>query len=390
MKDQLRGCIRITAKGKNLYRFINMIHCGRIMCFEQFCRNDTFFAEIYRHDLAKVKSIAEECGIELEHRELPTLSSKLLKYRRRIGLLIGAVFAVFIIAYFSNVVVTIEIQGNNTVCDEDILAVLDELGIRSGAHIRDLDLRYCENELRVRVKGVSWAAIRRTGNRIVVDVTEVVPAPEAPKRNVPCNIVSSKDAQITDFTVLDGFLMHKIGDHVRKGSLLVSGVTSTKWKENYLHHAMGEIIGKYDETVVFSGSFETVRNVLTGNECSDDSLRLFSLDIPLSFGRRSYEQQRTEVSDSPLVLFGKELPVSVVRRRNSETSLETITLTPEELESELNRRIFIYEKNFIPEETKVIDRTISKEVTASGITLTVNYTLEGNIGIEKELLVKSR
>ena len=97
MKDQLRGCIRITAKGKNLYRFINMIHCGRIMCFEQFCRNDTFFAEIYRHDLAKVMSIAEECGIELEHRELPTLSSKLLKYRRRIGLLIGAVFAVFII-----------------------------------------------------------------------------------------------------------------------------------------------------------------------------------------------------------------------------------------------------------------------------------------------------
>ena len=186
MKDQLRGCIRITAKGKNLYRFINMIHCGRIMCFEQFCRNDTFFAEIYRHDLAKVMPIAEECGIELEHRELPTLSSKLLKYRRRIGLLIGAVFAVFIIAYFSNVVVTIEIQGNNTVCDEDILAVLDELGIRSGAHIRDLDLRYCENELRVRVKGVSWAAIRRTGNRIVVDVTEVVPAPEAPKRNVPC------------------------------------------------------------------------------------------------------------------------------------------------------------------------------------------------------------
>lgn len=388
MRDQLRGCVKITAKGNDLCRFINMIHKGRIICSEQFCRSGVFSAEIYRRDLPEIRKFAEICGLELNHCELPTLSSRLLKYRRRIGLMIGALLAVFIVAYFSSVVMTIEIHGNSIVCDEDILAALDELGIRSGAHIRDIDLRYCENELRVRVKGISWAGIRRTGNRIVVDVTEVVPKPEAPQKNVPCNIVSSKNAQITGFTVQDGFLMHRIGDYVRKGSLLVSGVTSTKWKESYLHHAMGEIIGKYEESVTFSGCFETTRTVFTGNTRTERTLRLFSLDIPLSLGRKSFDEQSTEVTESPLILFGKKLPVSIIREYNSETAAETVVLTPEELEAELNQRIFIYEKNFIPENTKIIERSISKEETASGITLTVDYTLEGNIGVEKELLVK--
>ena len=315
MKNQLRGCVRISAKGRELYRFINMIHSSSVACFGQHCRSDVFYGEIYRGDLHRIKEMAEECGVELESSEYPTLSSKLLRYRRRIGLLIGVIAAIITVYYFSSVVVTIEIHGNSSVSDSDILAALDEVGIRSGARVNDIDLTYCANELRVRVDGISWAAIRHTGNRIVVDVTEVVKPPEKPQKRLPCNIVSAKNAKITSFTLLDGFLMHKIGDYVAEGTLLVSGVSVSNTGRTVLHHAMGEIKGIYDETVSFSGTYEPLLTVPTGNVRDERYLRLFSLDIPLFFSRNKYEYCNTESAETQFVLFCSDLPVGLVTKR---------------------------------------------------------------------------
>ncbi|MBR4628044.1 MAG: sporulation protein YqfD [Ruminococcus sp.] len=389
MKDQLRGCVKISAKGNDLYRFINMIHSGRVCCFGQFCRKEVFYGEVYRRDLPKIEAMADECGVELSSAEMRTLSSILRKYRRRVGLLLGAFLAVFTVAYFSSVVVTIEVQGNSAVSEDKIIAALDELGIRKGANIRDIDLNYCSNELRVRVPGISWAGIRHTGNRIVVEVTEVVPPPEKPEKRVACNIVSTKRAKITTFKVLDGFLMHKIGDYVTEGSLLVSGIsTSDNTGKIVLHHAIASVTGIYDETAVFSGSFEPVRTVYTGRKLNRKSVKLFGIRIPLYLRKNKFRSSETDRSFEPLVLFGRELPVGVVREEIRETELAGVSYTPEELEAELNRKIFFYEKNFISEDTKIISRNIERTETADGITLTVKYTLEGEIGREKPLLVK--
>lgn len=387
MRDQLRGCIRITAKGKELYRFINMIHSGGICCFGQYCRRDVFYGEIYRRDLHRLEEMAEECGIELKSAEIQTLSSILLRYRRRIGLLIGAVLAVVTVMYFSSVVVTIEIQGNSSVSDEKILAALDELGIREGARINDIDLHYCSNALRVMVDGISWAGIRHTGNRIVVEVTEVVPKPQVPSKRIASNIVSGRKAKITSVKVLDGQLMHKVGDYVTEGTLLVSGVTVSNTGRNVLHHAIAEITGEYEETVVFSGSFEPVRKVPTGRSKKRSSLRLFSLRIPLYIGKNKYTDCDVSTSYAPLCLFGKELPAGIVKENITETELAGKRFTPEQLEYDLNAKIFIYEKNFISSDTRIISRTIDRSEDENGITLTVHYKLEGDIGIEKPLLL---
>ena len=57
MKDQLRGCVRINAEGKNLYRFINRIHSGGICCFGQYCRKDVFTAKFTAATLKSLKSL---------------------------------------------------------------------------------------------------------------------------------------------------------------------------------------------------------------------------------------------------------------------------------------------------------------------------------------------
>lgn len=390
MKDQLRGCVKISAEGRQLYRFINQIHDSRICCFGQYCRKDVFYGEIYRRDLPHVTEMAEELGIELKSREYRTVSSVMLRYRRRIGLLIGLIIAFSAAIYFSSVVVTIDIMGNTTVPDEDILAALADMDIKPGTPLRDIDFHICENELRIRVDGISWAGIRHTGNRVVVEVTEIVPKPEMLRDRVPCNIVSSHEADITYTSVLDGMLMHKVGDHVPAGELLISGIVGYGNGNTYLHHARGEIRGEYEETVTFSAPrAETVR-VPTGRTKKQRHLRLFSLEIPLYIGSNDYDDFNETYSESSIGLFGKELPIGMNSTYIEETEPIVTEYSDAEFEDILREKMFLYEKNFLSGDTVIISRDIQKKLTDDGMSYAVTYRIEENICESREIFIKDR
>lgn len=388
MKNQLRGCVRINASGKNLYKFINMIHCGRISCFGQYCRRDVFYGEIYRHDLAKVEEMAEECGVELKSAEYNTISSKVLRYKKRIGIILGILLVLTAALYFSNIVVTIEIQGNSAVSDDAILAALSELDIKQGTPLRKINFHYCENELRVMVDGISWAAIRHTGNRVVVEVTEIIEKPEMVQERMPCNVVAKRGAQITYTSVYDGMLMHKVGDYVPEGTLLVSGVTEDDTGHVTLHHAMGTIKGIYEETVTFTGEYNFSRYIPTGDTSNERYLRLFNLKIPLFFGKNDYKSSDSEVTESRLKLFGKELPIGIIKEYVSETELSETVYTDDELKEQLMEKIYLYEKNFLGDDIEIIDREIKTEKNKDSLTYTVKYKLEGDICEQREIFVK--
>lgn len=388
MKNQLRGCVRINASGKHLYRFINMVHGGHICCFGQYCKSDVFYGEIYRHDLPKVRRMAEDCGVELKSAEYRTLSSVVLRYRKRIGIILGVLIVLTASLYFSNVAVTIEVQGNSIVSDEEIIAALRELDIKRGTPLRSIDFHRCENELRLMIDKISWAGIRRTGNRIVVEVTEIVDKPQMIPSRAPCNLVSNRNAHITAVTVRDGLLLHKVGDFVPRGSLIVSGVSEDEYGHVLLHHAMGEIMGIYEETVTFSEPFSDRSYLPTGSTAKKRCLRLFSLEIPLFTGKNDYESFSTKTSESTLQLFGKELPLSFIREDITETRLSETLRTDAELEARLMEKIYLYEKNFIAEDTKLIERSIDAKRTATELIYTVTYKLEGNIAQQKDIFVK--
>ena len=388
MKNQLKGRLRIDASGKNLYKFINALHSSRISCFSQYVRKDIFYAEVYHSDLARLEEIAGEFDIELKYAEYNTLASRVRRYRKRFGILIGVIIVLVGSLYFSNVVVTIDIQGNSIVSDEAILAALAELDIKQGTPLRKINFHYCENELRVMVDQISWAAIRHTGNRIVVEVTEIVDRPEMAMERVPCNIVASKDAEITYTSVYDGFLMHKVGDYVMQGTMLVSGVTTDATGHTTLHHAMGKIRGVYEETVTFTGDYNTQTFEPTGETSNERYLRLFNLKIPMFFGKNKYKNSDSETFENRVNLFGKELPIGFIKEKITEKKLSEETLTDEELSEKLMEKIYLYEKNFLGDETEIIERKITEEKTETSLTYVVTYKLEGDICNQQEVFLK--
>ena len=387
MKNKISGKIRINAFGDDLYGFINALHGSSVRCSGQYVKKDVLYADIRRCDLKETESLAALYGIVLNAAEYETLSLKLRRYRKRFGIIFGVLLIIASSLYFSNVVVSIEINGNSSVSDKAILAALEELNIKKGTPLSSIDFHYCENELRVMVQGVSWAAIRHTGNRVVVDVTEVVEKPETELKRIPCNIVSSKDAEITYTSVFDGMLMHKVGDFVPAGTMLVTGVITDDTGHSTLHHAMGEIRGIYEETLTFSGEYVTEEKDNTGKTDTKRHLCLFSLEIPMYLTKNDFKSSDSETTESYLKIFGKQLPIGIKKEKLSETKIHTQTLTKDQLSERLMKKIYLYEKNFLKDK-KILNRTIIEENTEESLTYTVTYQLEGDIGVQREIFVK--
>lgn len=387
MRNQIRGSVKINVEGKHLYKFINRIHSEKIYCFEQYVKGGVFCAEIYRHDLKKIQSLAEDYGMNVKSFEYDTLISHIIKRRGRIGIIIGIVLVIAASVYFSGVIVTIEIQGNEKVSSTAILTALEEIGIETGTHFKDINYVWSENELRLMIDDISWAGMHRTGNRLVVEVTEIVEKPDMLYERMPCNIISAHDAYITYTSVLDGQLMKKVGDYVLAGDMLVTGVTSDSTGHTTLHHAMADIKGIYKESVSFDGTFTKERLVPTGEKDTRRTLKLFSLEIPLYFGQNKYEYTECDFTEKPLTLNGKVLPISMRKKVYTELERTETTLTENELSEELIEKMYLYEQNFLSECT-ILEREVIQEKDGDKLTVTVNYKIEGNICSEMEIMAK--
>ncbi|MDE6035463.1 MAG: sporulation protein YqfD, partial [Ruminococcus sp.] len=388
MKNQIKGCVRINASGKNLYKFINALHESDVDCFSQYCRNDIFYSEIYRRDLKEVQEIAENLNIEVTSFEYDTISSAIIRHKKRFGIIAGIIFVFAISLYFSGIIMTIEIQGNSKVSETTIINALETLNIKQGTPIKDINFPYCENELRLMIDDVAWAGMHITGNRVVVEVTEIVEKPEMINERIPCNVVSSHDAYITYTSVYDGQLMHKVGDYVPVGTMLINGVTKDETGHINLHHAMGKITGTYEETVTFEGSYKVRQYNPTGETFSQKFLKIFSFEIPVSFGKNKFENFTTDETEKYLKVSGKTVPVGIVRNTYTETELSEITYTEEELSAKIMEKIYLYEKNFLDDDIKILERDIKTQKKEESLEYIVTYKLEGDICEQKEILIK--
>ncbi len=376
---KLRDLCDIEAEGRNPYPFINAVRESPILCTEQHCKGNIFFCRILSRDLAEFRQLADAYAIRLTVTRHRSLQRRLKAYRLRIGLAAGILLGGMLIFYQSNVVQTIEVQGNTAVPASTITALLEQEGIRQGVWIASLDLTHCERRLRAAVPELAWVGIRHTGSRLVVEVTERKPKPEMLSEHTPCNIVSARDAQITDVQVYSGRLCRLIGDGVAKGDLIVSGVLEDKNGRTFYRHANAKITGIYTREAELTEYFTQRTTEETGRITKQRYLRLFGLRLPLPSGHPTYESSHVTETDTPFTFLGAELPCGIFQRTIAETTVTDITRTEEETKLALHAAIVRYEKNILSDVT-ILDRRLEYHTGADGITCRMYYRVEGEIG----------
>ena len=98
-----------------------------------------------------------------------------------------------------------------------------------------------------------------------------------------------------------------------------------------------------------------------------------------------YEYNEDEI---PLTLGKITFPVSRVDMHYHLLEKTTVTRTEEEAEQLIGERIDRYEKNFITGNSEIVQRDIEKSVSNGVVTFSVTYTLEGEIGVEKQIFAR--
>lgn len=389
MFDNIRGIVDFEAVAAEPETFLNILKQSSAAVSDVKYKNGKLSGKIYNSDLPQITALAEKNGVLFSIVGKRGSIFTIRKYRLRIGLAIGLFLAFAMVFYLSNIVMSIEIYGNETITDKQAEAILNDCGIRIGTFIPCIDLREIERQVVSSTENIAWIGIRSSGCIIQAEISEISSPPEMVPKNTPCNVVSSRDAQIVDIKgVYLGMLVPMLYDGVKKGDILVSGTVENGKGGVYFVHAMGEIIGRYNEKVTFSQPFSDEITDHKGT-VTRKYLNFFGAKIPLFVGRNDLENYEYDETSSYFQILNIKLPIGTTTAEYKLFDKEEVRYTPEKAKQILEDKIRLYEMNFYDgEDITIVDKEVFFSENDKGMSVTVKYTIEGDIGVTKEIMAK--
>lgn len=183
----------------------------------------TFRFRVRVQDLEKLQKLAQETMCSVEELGLRGMVPAVARLKGRWGFLLGLTFCLFFAAWLSRFIWVIDVQGNDSVPSEIILAELRRQGVRIGAWGPSVLGREVSNEALRHLPDLSWMNIHVAGVRALVSVREVEEPPVLLDEDVPADVVSREDGVIVSLEIQSGRPLYQVGDAVAKGETVITG-----------------------------------------------------------------------------------------------------------------------------------------------------------------------
>ena len=222
----------------------------------------------------QICSFLEIHKLTVEVEEIQGLLSLLCPLKGRIGLYIGVLF-LFIALFFSQRVVwRIDIIGNTSVSKEEIIKELESAGLNLGTYIPNIDYDILHNKVLLNSEALAWLSVNINGNVANVVVKEKEKTSEA-KEKLYTNIVAKSDGYIDSIVVMCGKKEVKIGDVVKKGDILISGITDSQALGVKYEHASGVVKAYVNKEINIKIPLKTTEKVYTGNVIKQYNYKIY-------------------------------------------------------------------------------------------------------------------
>ena len=378
--------VSIRVEGANLSGFMQGLRENGVICADQRCREGAFSAALPAGHLKKARLLAQEHKVQLTVTERRGLRFSFYRIKFRYGVALGVLGILLVIFWVSNLIVKVEVTGNAAVPEAQIRRVLEEIGIDQGAWIPGIDFRMCETKLRLAIPELRWAGIRHTGGRVVVDVAEATPQPGMLHDRVPCNYVATRDACIQSIMPACGMVLRQVGDGVKAGDVLISGVLEEETGAVSYFHASGSVTGVYQETMTFAQPLaEELR--IPEEPVRRRVLSLFGQRIPLYFGEVQPSMYEYAESETRFSMLGREIPMGILHCTYIPYGYRICAYERQEAEALLREKCTQYEQNFHSSD-EIQDKTLEFRQEDSVIYCDVRYVICGEIGTIREIFIK--
>ena len=307
----------------------------------------------------------------------------LWRLRGRAGLAVGAICAIFLFLLSQKVVWTIRVSGNERLTAGEIRQELSKEGLAVGSYIPKLRAGEIETRVLMRSEDLAWLAIHMDGTVAVVQVVERAPVPARNDR--PANLVAARDGQIEGLELYRGHAEVHIGQPVRAGDLLVSGVYDSATRGYRYTRASGRVMARTERVICVEIPFAYEEKVYETEKRGETVLQFFNFS--LNFFKNS--RNDLPLCDIIEVTTGKDwlgmhdLPVSILRRtyrpytvRSAERSPEeALEIAYEQLENELSE---------LSPDVQPIGKRVTTTITDTALILECHLTCVENIAVQSE------
>jgi len=336
------GC-RIAAKKYDAERILNIcMRYGFVYRNFRFVNDDISF-ECSLYTASLLEKICNDRKIEINKNEVFGLPKIISNYRKRIGILIGFVLICAITFISGRFVWDIRVSGCEKTNVNMIINELKSQNFRLGTYLPGIDVDIIENAVLINSPDISWIAINLKGTVAYVEIREKEIVPENTESNTPANLIASRDGLIEYFEISRGNTAVKIGQNVRKGDLLVSGIyESNVWGYGYMR-PQGDVYARTVREISVEIPLKYQEKVYTGEEIVKKTLFFFSKPIKLYRNTGFLGETYDTINSVKNIIFfdGTHLPFSsetitylpYIYEDRSRTQDEAIDLAYDELDT---------------------------------------------------------
>ena len=219
----LLGYIKIEVEGYFIERFMNICVSKNILLWNiKRVRSTFLIANISINDFRKIKKISKTTKCRIKIKEKKGLPFIFNRYRKRkiFGILLVSICVIVI--GLSHFVWNIEVKCEEEINIEEIIAIVNENGLKIGVPINKIDTDKIINEIRIRRDDIAWAGVNFKGTGVIVEIVKAKEKPKIVSEDEACSIIADKDGVITKINAQNGTAVVEIGDVVKKGTTLVN------------------------------------------------------------------------------------------------------------------------------------------------------------------------
>lgn len=326
LQNFLKGFVVFTARGGFPERFINLCWANNVEIKNIRTYKENITASCGIKDYRKIRQVAKKSGMKVRIIKKTGLPFWLHKKRKRQGVLWGLIFFAVMTYFLSGFVWCVDVNGNENIPKEDILASFKTNGVKTGMKKDDFLAEEISRKVLTQNDSLMWAAVNIDGCKITIEVKEMTPPHKESTEDKPSNIIAEKSGQITLIENFLGTPLTEVGSAVEKGDILVSGAVTNKDETVSFYKAEANVIARTHNTITSRES--AVREMrVYGKVKNKNYISFFGITFPVNFIFNKGESYTFSEAEKFLCVEDKRLPAGIITQRFGFYKKEKVTLT---------------------------------------------------------------
>lgn len=349
--------IKVKITGVNLNRIYKECQKNNIKLYNiNRLDHKCLIFKIDSKNLNKIKEISLSLNYTMDVLTTYGIAKLFSLIGKRIGAVVGAFIFVILLIINSCFVWNIKIYGLEDVKAEEIIAVLNKNGLKTGSAFSTTNLEVLEHKLLDNIDKLSLCSIVKKGSTIIVNVKEKLSTINFIE-STQTDLIATENMTITNLSVVQGTALKKDGDSVKKGEVIVAGYFLDVNKNKITCRANANITALtwFTETEVYQKQKEVF--VRTGKKVTTSYMSLFGMKFNLKNEVNDFEHFDEEITEK-YVFKNNLMPCKYTTKNYYETECQIVSQDFEKDKLSLIEKLTSQAVNKVPSEYN-IERTFN-------------------------------